>query len=104
MRDKWNRTPFEVVELYGLSSKLWNVESKILLPVDNITNKVTAVLTSSLCKKHFTCPPSSTNSPQAPPENIRRLTVILDKVRNVLRGIGRGRGRGRWRGCKSVHV
>ena len=42
---------------------------------------VTAVLTHPMCVRHFTCPPSSTTSPSAPPENIRRLTVLLDEVR-----------------------
>ena len=41
---------------------------------------VTAVLTHPMCVRHFTCPPSSTTSPSAPPENIRRLTVLLDEV------------------------
>ena len=41
----------------------------------------TAVLTHPMCVRHFTCPPSMTTNPSAPPENIRRLSVLLDKVR-----------------------
>ena len=79
IKDKWDRTAIQVAELSGFdTSTLWNVQSKI--PVDIIKEKVTAVLTHPMCIKHFTCPPSATNSPQAPPENIRRLTVLLDKV------------------------
>ena len=79
IKDKWDRTAIQVAELSGFpTSSLWNVESKI--PVDMKKEKVTAVLTHPMCIRHFTCPPSTTNSPQAPPENIRRLTVLLDKV------------------------
>ena len=77
--DKWDRTAKEVAELSGFSvSPDWNLESKV--PGAELKKKVTAVLTHPMCVRHYTCPPSSTTSPQAPPENIRRLTVLLDEV------------------------
>jgi hypothetical protein len=81
--DKRSRTAKEVAELHG-----WSVSASYVLEskehdermAGKSSRAVTAVLTHPMCVRHFTCPPSSTNSPSAPPENIRRLSVLLDQV------------------------
>ena len=45
----------------------------------------TAILTHDLCRKHYTCPPSETNTTSAPPENLKRLSVLLDDKEGCLR-------------------
>ena len=45
----------------------------------------TVVLTNELCRQHFTCPPAATDTTDAPPENLRRLSVILDEGYGCLR-------------------
>lgn len=54
----------------------------------------TFLICHELCSKHFTCSPI-TRDPDldVPPENIRRLTVLLDKNVGILRG-------GEFDGCK----
>ena len=83
--DKRSRSAKEVAELHGWTVSAANVlESKE--HDDRMASEsraVTAVLTHPMCVRHFTCPPSSTNSPSAPPENIRRLSVLLDQVIHI---------------------
>lgn len=84
--DKRSRTAKEVAELHG-----WSVSATYVLESNEHDERmagkssraVTAVLTHPMCVRHFTCPPSSTKSPSAPPENIRRLSVLLDQVRHT---------------------
>ena len=45
----------------------------------------TAVLTHPYCRMHYTCPPSSTEELSAPPENFRRLSVVIDEQHGALR-------------------
>jgi acetoin utilization deacetylase AcuC-like enzyme len=44
----------------------------------------TALLTHPLCMEHFSCPPAELES-SPPPENVRRLTVLLDGKDGALR-------------------
>ena len=84
--DKRSRSAKEVAELHG-----WTVSAAYALEskehddrmASESSRAVTAVLTHPMCVRHFTCPPSSTNSPSAPPENIRRLSVLLDQVQHI---------------------
>lgn len=46
---------------------------------------VTAIVSNPLCVQHHTCPPSAVESTSAPPENIKRLQVLVDEERGVLR-------------------
>lgn len=45
----------------------------------------TALLSHPLCMKHSTCPPSEVDEPVAPPENAKRLSVIIDNNYGILR-------------------
>ena len=80
--DKWGRTPAQVVELVGYSL------SKSNQMVDKVATQMatTAIVTHPMCRRHYTCPPSETESDSAPPENIKRLAVIIDETNGVLRG------------------
>ena len=85
--DKRSRTAKDVAELHGWTvSAAYALESKEhdTRMASKSSRAVTAVLTHPMCVRHFTCPPSSTNSPSAPPENIRRLSVLLDQVRQSI--------------------
>jgi hypothetical protein len=46
----------------------------------------TAIVTNPLCVQHHTCPPSQAGIPSAPPENIKRLQVLIDAQSGSLRG------------------
>jgi hypothetical protein len=80
IRDKWSRTAQEIA-----TRNDWTAESRHhgSPETEHLEAKraVTAVLTHPMCVRHYTCPPSMTTNPSAPPENIRRLSVLLDKVR-----------------------
>lgn len=45
----------------------------------------TLLLCHELCSRHHTCPPITRDSPEPPPENIRRLHVLLDAETGILR-------------------
>jgi ankyrin repeat protein len=45
----------------------------------------TLLLSHELCILHRTCPPIRRDSPEPPPENVRRLQVLLDKETGILR-------------------
>lgn len=45
----------------------------------------TAILTHPYCRMHYTCAPSATQDPSAPPENFRRLNVLIDEQHGALR-------------------
>ena len=46
----------------------------------------TYLICHELCGQHLTCPPINRNSDDTPPENIRRLSVLLDDETGILRG------------------
>ena len=46
----------------------------------------TFLICHELCSQHLTCPPITRNAVEPPPENIRRLSVLLDKDVGILRG------------------
>ena len=45
----------------------------------------TFLICHELCSQHFTCPPISRDAMEPPPENVRRLSVLLDKETGILR-------------------
>lgn len=49
-------------------------------------NSNTAIVTNPLCTRHHTCPPSQVETPSAPPENIKRLHVLVDAQHGALQG------------------
>lgn len=49
------------------------------------TEHITAIISHPECRLHFTCPCSTLDSEQAPPENIKRLEVLLDQDYGCLR-------------------
>lgn len=48
-------------------------------------NGPTLLFSHELCILHRTCPPIRRDSPEPPPENVRRLQVLLDKETGILR-------------------
>lgn len=55
----------------------------------------TVLVTSPLCLDYHTCPPAALRTPIAPPENARRLTVLMDAQAGSLRAADL-RGGTRW--------
>lgn len=47
---------------------------------------LTAIVTNPLCARHYTCPPSQVETPSAPPENTKRLHVLVDGQNGALQG------------------
>ena len=84
-QDSWGRTPAEVAELHG-----WKVSGKGLKPdmhklhPSNLLSTPTTVITHKYCRQHYTCPPSETGD--VPPENAKRLHVLVDQQDGVLKG------------------
>lgn len=83
LKDQLNKTPLEVAQTYGFEGLLTADGCKESCQSDKPT---TAILSHHLCRMHYTCPPSETESPSAPPENIKRLHVIIDERQGCLRG------------------
>jgi len=81
--DKWDRSPKDVAKAHG-----WEPDSKVgwqkLVGID-ATNVATAIVTHPICRKHYTCPPSQVETANAPPENMKRLHVIIDEKEGALR-------------------
>jgi acetoin utilization deacetylase AcuC-like enzyme len=81
--NSFGRTPVAEASIAGYdssgSTQLTKRQGK------NVEKGATAILTHDLCRKHHTCRPSELGS-EAPPENIRRLGVLLDDATGALRG------------------
>jgi ankyrin repeat protein len=45
----------------------------------------TLLICHEICSRHHTCPPITRDSPEPPPENIRRLHVLIDAETGILR-------------------
>lgn len=96
--DKWGRTAIELLQLSG-----WEIDRKnpaVIFPnafnvlgksstVPNSTSseslKKTAIVGNMACADHHTCPPSQLETSAAPPENIKRLEVLIDLQKGSLR-------------------
>lgn len=102
-QDIFGRNPIEAAIFSGNNSLLVDLPSTYLenyssfLPLTsqtqlNVTigqkdNKLiqTAIISHPYCRLHHTCPPSAVDHPSAPPENIKRLSVLLDHENGILR-------------------
>lgn len=69
--DKFGRSALET------KNEIWLSESS--------SDTSTVVFTDYLCQQHYTCPPSALGTQNCPPENVRRLQVLLDDKNGVLR-------------------
>jgi acetoin utilization deacetylase AcuC-like enzyme/ankyrin repeat protein len=90
IKDCWSRSAVELLAVNG-----WKVEDKkglVIAPDTAATKKAcslsapTAIITHSICRRHYTCEPSDTETPSAPPENVKRLHVVIDDDDGSLRG------------------
>lgn len=71
--------PSTVAPIAGL-----NIPQKRDLIID--PDGQTFLICHELCSQHLTCPPITRNVQEPPPENIRRLSVLLDEGVGILRG------------------
>lgn len=83
LKDNLNKTPLDVARSYGFDDIL---KADGCSETGQESQVTTAILSHPLCRMHYTCPPSETESPSAPPENIKRLHVIIDERVGCLRG------------------
>lgn len=82
-KDSLGRTPVQLAERSG-----WSVDAKDhsrLVANAGTSGRATAIVANPLCSRHFTCPPSQVETPSAPPENTKRLHVLIDEHAGVLR-------------------
>ena len=84
LKDQLNKTPLEVARTYGFESLFTADGCKESSQINQ--QPTTAILSHQLCRMHYSCPPSETESPSAPPENVKRLHVIIDERQGCLRG------------------
>ena len=83
LKDNLNKTPLDVADTYGFKDLLSADECN----ESECANKpITAIISHELCRQHYTCPPSETETPSAPPENIKRLHVLIGERNGCLRG------------------
>jgi acetoin utilization deacetylase AcuC-like enzyme len=85
LKDNLNKTPLEVASTYGFAALL-TADANGCNESAHSDKPTTAILSHPLCRMHYTCPPSETEAPSAPPENIKRLHVIIDERNGCLRG------------------
>jgi acetoin utilization deacetylase AcuC-like enzyme/ankyrin repeat protein len=75
--------PADLVESLGEPPARGNIPPVRDLLVD--PNSDTVLLTHELCILHRTCPPIIRDSAEPPPENVRRLNVLVDPETGILR-------------------
>ena len=75
--------PIDLVETLGDPPESGTIPSPRDLIVD--PNGSTILICHELCLLHRTCPPILRNSPEPPPENVRRLHVLVDPQSGILR-------------------
>lgn len=84
--DGLGRSPVQLAERSG-----WSVDANDpshLTPIVGSSTSgatTTAIVANPLCSRHYTCPPSQVETPSAPPENTKRLHVLIDEHAGVLR-------------------
>jgi len=84
--DSWGRTPAQLAKVHGwISSKNGLKPDLSRLQPSNMLEFPTSIITHKYCRQHYTCPPSETGA-DVPPENIKRLHVIIDSKDGVLKG------------------
>lgn len=85
MNDIYGRNPVDLALLYGYDCNLIKDNGLLNFEETVCTFPVTGIITDHACLRHHTCPPSEATSSTAPPENIHRLEVLIDKQDGVLR-------------------
>lgn len=91
--DIFRRSPIDAAIYSGNSSLLGDIPKEYLpsnseaIPAPESSKSTqTAILSHPYCRLHYTCPPSAIEESNAPPENVKRLAVLLDDDNGVLRG------------------
>lgn len=82
-KDIYQRTALETAQKYGYNVDKLELESKLEL-LDSTSPMKVAIITDSTCLEHHTCLPNEVDSPSAPPENIHRIEVLVDKQSGIL--------------------
>ena len=80
--------PIDQTAPLGLSSIPPTIESISMPPKRDLIidpESSTFLICHELCSQHLTCPPITRNSMEPPPENVRRLSVLLDEQTGILR-------------------
>ena len=83
-RDVFARSPEELVLFNG-----WKFSDKkrtVMVPGASVfkDSQPTAIVTHPICRRHYTCEPSLTEDQSAPPENVKRLHVVIDEKNGAL--------------------
>eukprot|EP00602_Paraphysomonas_sp_CaronLab_P002589 CAMPEP_0185019948 /NCGR_PEP_ID=MMETSP1103-20130426/2532_1 /TAXON_ID=36769 /ORGANISM="Paraphysomonas bandaiensis, Strain Caron Lab Isolate" /LENGTH=895 /DNA_ID=CAMNT_0027550535 /DNA_START=54 /DNA_END=2741 /DNA_ORIENTATION=- len=91
-RDIWQRTPVDTALAYSHFDMIQALPAEFRSgrtdqPAPRLQSSCaqTAIISHPFCRMHYTCAPSSTEDESAPPENIKRLAVLLDDTNGVLR-------------------
>lgn len=84
-KDIWGRNAKEVAERHGGGAMIPHTGGDPVLRTLEPSHGLTAIITHPLCRMHHTCPPDEVEDMYAPPENIKRLSVLLDEKIGILR-------------------
>lgn len=85
MKDAYQRTPEEVAALYGWGCNNGNNRELISSAGSGGRKNTTAILSHPECRQHYTCACNALDDDDAPPENIKRLEVLLCDQAGCLR-------------------
>jgi acetoin utilization deacetylase AcuC-like enzyme/ankyrin repeat protein len=80
--------PIDQTAPLGLSIIPPSIESISMPPKRDLIidpESSTFLICHELCSQHLTCPPITRNGMEPPPENVRRLSVLLDEQTGILR-------------------
>jgi hypothetical protein len=99
IQDHWGRSAADVARMHGWAIQPANIDggpssataTELVAAAPSTSDRAaassrhltgddisTAVLTHPSCMRHYTCPPSEAEQASVPPENVRRLKVLLD--------------------------
>lgn len=81
MKDRFGRSPIDTAEMYGFHVD--PNDASLLVPKSK-GNLKTSIVTSPVCMQHHTCIPNEAGQSSSPPENIRRLEVIINETSGSL--------------------
>jgi acetoin utilization deacetylase AcuC-like enzyme/ankyrin repeat protein len=90
--DSWGRSPVQLANICGYNA-VDDVDgtgcsglepNTDMLSEQNMLDSPTSVITHPYCRKHYTCPPSEEGQ-EVPPENMKRLHVIIDENDGALK-------------------
>ena len=85
-KDEFGRTVEEIVHKTNLeiSTSNWR-KLEVVGEISSSEGGYTAIVSHEDCNRHFTCPIEEVGTSAAPPENVKRLIVLLDPIIGVLR-------------------